>query len=146
MIADNHISAAYFPFASPSDNAQRLIYMWIYIPSTLRPSVELLQQNIACVIAEALEQFTSEDIHLYLDVVTTKSETDCEGLPGGERKPVRAKLRCSPQNSDLLEPIPGPVSERALAWACISSVRSRASVPSSALHVVWCYRKCAQKS
>jgi hypothetical protein len=74
---------------------------------------------------------TSQDVHLYLDPVTESSETpiffaDCEGLLGGEREPISAKLRRSakrPGKSTM--PPPAPVSERELSWADSTSLRSR---------------------
>jgi energy-coupling factor transporter ATP-binding protein EcfA2 len=73
---------------------------------------------------------TSENVHLYSDPVTATSETpllyaDCEGLLGGEREPISAKLKRTLQKSDKVDPLPSPVSERELAWADNSSVRSR---------------------
>jgi energy-coupling factor transporter ATP-binding protein EcfA2 len=73
---------------------------------------------------------TSENVHLYSDPVTATSEApllyaDCEGLLGGEREPISAKLKRSLQKSEKLESLPTPVSERELAWANNSSVRSR---------------------
>lgn len=71
---------------------------------------------------------TSENVHLYLDPVTAVSETpiflaDCEGLLGGEREPISAKLRRAKTSKSTA--LPTPISERELAWADKSSLRSR---------------------
>lgn len=75
---------------------------------------------------------TSEDVHLYLDPDSSESQApllfaDCEGLNGGERDPVGAKLKrkmASSQNSNS-----GgrrkPTSERELVWADTAKKQSR---------------------
>lgn len=73
---------------------------------------------------------TSENVHLYSDPVTATLEApllyaDCEGLLGGEREPISSKLKRSLQKTEKVDPLPNPVSERELAWADSSSVRSR---------------------
>ncbi|CAO2652172.1 Nn.00g004550.m01.CDS01 [Neocucurbitaria sp. VM-36] len=73
---------------------------------------------------------TSENVHLYLDPVTAVSEApivlaDCEGLLGGEREPISAKLGQSTNKTANSTPLPIPISERELAWADSTSLRSR---------------------
>jgi energy-coupling factor transporter ATP-binding protein EcfA2 len=73
---------------------------------------------------------TSENVHLYVDPVTAASEApvflaDCEGLLGGEREPISAKLRRSTNKTTKSTPLPDPISERELAWADTTSLRSR---------------------
>lgn len=75
---------------------------------------------------------TSEDVHLYLDPESSESQApllfaDCEGLEGGERDPVGAKLKrkmAASQNNG-----PGsrrkPTSERELVWANSPRKQSR---------------------
>ncbi|KAF9697343.1 hypothetical protein EKO04_005060 [Ascochyta lentis] len=74
---------------------------------------------------------TSEDVHLYADPVTAISEApiffaDCEGLSGGEREPMSAKLkRQLKKNGSGSNRLPMPISERELGWADTNSLRSR---------------------
>jgi energy-coupling factor transporter ATP-binding protein EcfA2 len=80
--------------------------------------------------APGVTEPTSQDVHLYLDPITAASETpiffaDCEGLLGGEREPVSAKLRRSANRPSAVTQLPSPISERELAWADSVSLRSR---------------------
>ncbi|KAK6430823.1 hypothetical protein LTR95_013021, partial [Oleoguttula sp. CCFEE 5521] len=79
---------------------------------------------------------TSEDVHLYLDPDSSESQApllfaDCEGLEGGERDPIGAKLK---RKMESAQPI-GPggrrkprlkhTSERELIWADTPKKQSR---------------------
>lgn len=75
---------------------------------------------------------TSEDVHLYLDPDSSESQApllfaDCEGLEGGERDPVGAKLKR--KMASLQNNAPGdrrkPTSERELVWADTPKKQSR---------------------
>ena len=74
---------------------------------------------------------TSEDVHLYADPVTAVTEAhiffaDCEGLSGGEREPISAKVRRQLKKSNgANNNLPQPISERELGWADTNSLRSR---------------------
>ncbi|KAF1844020.1 FabD/lysophospholipase-like protein [Cucurbitaria berberidis CBS 394.84] len=73
---------------------------------------------------------TSEDVHLYSDPVTAVCEApiffaDCEGLLGGEREPISAKLKRTLHKAAKSTSLPTPISERELAWADSTSLRSR---------------------
>ena len=74
---------------------------------------------------------TSEDVHLYADPVTAIAEApiyfaDCEGLSGGEREPMSAKVRRQlKKNNGTTNSLPQPISERELGWADTNSLRSR---------------------
>jgi energy-coupling factor transporter ATP-binding protein EcfA2 len=75
---------------------------------------------------------TSEDVHLYLDPDSSESQApllfaDCEGLNGGERDPVGARLKkkmasSQKNNSDGRRK---PTSERELVWADTAKKQSR---------------------
>lgn len=75
---------------------------------------------------------TSEDVHLYLDPDSSESQVpllfaDCEGLEGGERDPVGAKLKrklASSQNNTSSSRRK-PTSERELVWADTPKKQSR---------------------
>ena len=75
---------------------------------------------------------TSEDVHLYLDPDSSESQApllfaDCEGLEGGERDPVGAKLKrklASSQNN-AASSRRKPTSERELVWADTPKKQSR---------------------
>ena len=75
---------------------------------------------------------TSEDVHLYLDPDSSESQVpllfaDCEGLEGGERDPVGAKLKrklASSQNN-ASSSRRKPTSERELVWADTPKKQSR---------------------
>jgi hypothetical protein len=75
---------------------------------------------------------TSEDVHLYLDPDSSESQVpllfaDCEGLEGGERDPVGAKLKrklASSQNN-ATSSRRKPASERELVWADTPKKQSR---------------------
>lgn len=75
---------------------------------------------------------TSEDVHLYLDPDSSESQVpllfaDCEGLEGGERDPVGAKLKrklASSQNNAASNRRK-PTSERELVWADTPKKQSR---------------------
>jgi len=90
-------------------------------------------QNLSTPVvgASGVTDPTSQDVHLYLDPVTQSSETpiffaDCEGLLGGEREPISAKLRrTAEKGGKSTTPLPVPVSERELSWADSTSLRSR---------------------
>ena len=78
---------------------------------------------------------TSGDVHLYMDPQTAASPTpilfaDCEGLDGGEREPLSAKLRrnkvVSGGSGSQAMPFSIPLSERELTWATTSAKRTRA--------------------
>ncbi|KAK6438068.1 hypothetical protein LTR95_005742 [Oleoguttula sp. CCFEE 5521] len=79
---------------------------------------------------------TSEDVHLYLDPDSSESQApllfaDCEGLEGGERDPIGAKLK---RKMESAQPV-GPggrrkprlkhTSERELIWADTPKKQSR---------------------
>lgn len=74
---------------------------------------------------------TSEDVHLYADPVTAITEApiffaDCEGLSGGEREPMSAKVRRQLKKTNSANnSLPEPISERELGWADTNSLRSR---------------------
>lgn len=74
---------------------------------------------------------TSEDVHLYADPITAITEApiffaDCEGLSGGEREPLSAKVRRQLKKSGRgRSELPQPISERELGWADTNSLRSR---------------------
>jgi hypothetical protein len=77
---------------------------------------------------------TSEDVHLYLDPSSSLSQApllyaDCEGLDGGEREPVAAKLRNErTQRNDYgaTTPSHGPhYTEREICWAKSRAHRTR---------------------
>lgn len=80
---------------------------------------------------------TSEDVHLYSDPLTCFSSNpmlyaDCEGLDGGEREPVKSRLRKAKQQVNKTQPQePEPNtkvrhnSERELLWADTAEKRSR---------------------
>jgi len=73
---------------------------------------------------------TSEDVHLYADPVTAITEgpiffADCEGLSGGEREPISAKVRRQLKKTNGANTnLPQPISERELGWADTNSLRS----------------------
>jgi hypothetical protein len=77
---------------------------------------------------------TSEDVHLYLDPVSSSIASqapllfaDCEGLEGGERDPAGAKFKkkmASAQNN-AYGGLRKPTSERELAWADTPKKQSR---------------------
>jgi hypothetical protein len=56
---------------------------------------------------------------------TPLSFADCEGLLGGERMPISAKLRQSAKDSGKSTSLPTLISKRELAWADSISLRSR---------------------
>lgn len=75
---------------------------------------------------------TSEDVHLYMDPDSFESQApllfaDCEGLEGGERDPIGAKLKRKAAAS--LDNTPAgrrkPTSERELVWADTPRKQSR---------------------
>ncbi len=81
---------------------------------------------------------TSEDVHLYLDPLSAKSDApillaDCEGLEGGEREPIGARMRKMRRRSrsrdsrhnDRRARRPIPASTRELMWADSTKSRSR---------------------
>ena len=77
---------------------------------------------------------TSEDVHLYLDPDSSESQApllfaDCEGLEGGERDPVAAKLKRKMASSQSQNNAAGgnrkPTSERELVWADTPKKQSR---------------------
>ena len=81
---------------------------------------------------------TSEDVHLYMDPHTVCDPAplllaDCEGLEGGEREPIGAKVkRIGRSNNPAEMDITGRLSraikilsERNLSWADEPSTRSR---------------------
>lgn len=74
---------------------------------------------------------TSEDVHLYADPITAITEApiffaDCEGLSGGEREPMSAKVRWQLMNTSSANThLPQPISERELGWTDMNSLRSR---------------------
>lgn len=82
---------------------------------------------------------TSEDVHLYSDPASSVSDhpalyADCEGLEGGEREPVGAKLKKAREMQarkdarNSLDPsryLPRHISERQLSWADNPRKRSR---------------------
>lgn len=87
----------------------------------------------ACVIDP-----TSEDVHLYIEPRTAYTDqpilfADCEGLEGGEREPISAKLRRKRRNrksSSAESPVNQHraarlISERELAWADVGKTKSR---------------------
>jgi GTPase SAR1 family protein len=75
---------------------------------------------------------TSENVHLYLDPDSSESQApllfaDCEGLNGGERDPLAAKLKrkmASSQNN-FSGGRRKPTSERELVWADTAKKQSR---------------------
>ncbi|KAI9712097.1 MAG: hypothetical protein M1820_001806 [Bogoriella megaspora] len=81
---------------------------------------------------------TSEDVHLYIEPRTAFSKepilfADCEGLEGGEREPVSAKIRRI-RRSEKAPSVNSPgcrsraarlLSERELAWAEAGKTKSR---------------------
>lgn len=80
--------------------------------------------------APGVTEPTSEDVHLYLDPITALSEApilfaDCEGLLGGEREPMSMKLRRRANKSATSTSLPSTISERELAWAESTTLRSR---------------------
>ncbi|KAM0713999.1 hypothetical protein Q7P37_010963 [Cladosporium fusiforme] len=75
---------------------------------------------------------TSEDVHLYLDPDSFESQApllfaDCEGLEGGERDPVGARLKRKMDSSQTNRPggRRKPTSERELVWADTPRKQSR---------------------
>jgi hypothetical protein len=75
---------------------------------------------------------TSEDVHLYLDPDSSESQApllfaDCEGLNGGERDPVGAKLKRKMASSQKngSNGRRKPTSERELVWADTAKKQSR---------------------
>ncbi len=81
---------------------------------------------------------TSEDVHLYLDPLSALSDApillaDCEGLEGGEREPIGARMRKMRRRSrsrdsrqnDRQVRRPMPASSRELIWADGAKSRSR---------------------
>lgn len=80
---------------------------------------------------------TSEDVHLYADPSSAFSDApilyaDCEGLEGGEREPIKSRLRKSKKDPNFdqgyfgeAELKPEYRSERELAWADTPDRRSR---------------------
>lgn len=77
---------------------------------------------------------TSEDVHLYLDPDSSESQApllfaDCEGLEGGERDPVAARLKrkmaSSQSQNNAASGNRKPTSERELVWADTPKKQSR---------------------
>jgi hypothetical protein len=75
---------------------------------------------------------TSEDVHLYLDPESSESQApllfaDCEGLNGGERDPVGARLKRKMASSQKNKSggRRKPTSERELVWADTAKKQSR---------------------
>lgn len=75
---------------------------------------------------------TSEDVHLYLDPDSFESQApllfaDCEGLEGGERDPVGARLKRKMASSQNVQPggRRKPTSEREIVWADTPRKQSR---------------------
>lgn len=74
---------------------------------------------------------TSEDVHLYLDPDSSESQApllfaDCEGLEGGERDPIGAKLkRKLASQNNVANGRRKPTSERELIWADTPKKQSR---------------------
>lgn len=81
---------------------------------------------------------TSEDVHLYLDPDSSESQApllfaDCEGLEGGERDPVGAKLKKKMERQAKIDAASGGrrrqrlkhTSERELIWADTARKQSR---------------------
>jgi hypothetical protein len=75
---------------------------------------------------------TSEDVHLYLDPESSESQApllfaDCEGLNGGERDPVGARLKRKmvPSQKSKSGGRRKPTSERELVWADTAKKQSR---------------------
>lgn len=77
---------------------------------------------------------TSEDVHLYLDPDSSESQApllfaDCEGLEGGERDPVAARLKRKMASSHPQDNAASgnrkPTSERELIWADTPKKQSR---------------------
>ena len=82
---------------------------------------------------------TSEDVHLYLDPDSSESQApilfaDCEGLEGGERDPMGAKIKRKMEKQARLDADTGAArrkqrlkhtSERELTWATTPKRRSR---------------------
>ena len=73
---------------------------------------------------------TSEDVHLYLDPLTSTTEAptffaDCEGLQGGEREPLGAKFRRTRKKAIKTARTPLPIFEREVTWASNTHLASR---------------------
>jgi predicted acylesterase/phospholipase RssA len=81
---------------------------------------------------------TSEDVHLYLDPDSSQSQApllfaDCEGLDGGEREPIGARLKRKIEKEAKIAAAQGirrrqrlkHISERELTWADSQQKQSR---------------------
>ena len=88
--------------------------------------------------AAGLDLPTSGDVHLYSDPQTSKSNNpilyaDCEGLEGGEREPLGARLKRKDKSSKVgrIDSFEKKVlkanhtSEREITWADTNTKRSR---------------------